>query len=131
MTKRRWAGVVVFALVAAASPGRVSAGAAARSHECTPMTGRVWQVPNGPRSGKRYQVGVIGTAFTCAKAKVWVAKLINDRINDPVGAGVDLHNGPAGYRCHGNEDKEGYAFAGACTKGSLVKPTSGFSWGGG
>ncbi|HSP73800.1 MAG TPA: hypothetical protein VLN26_15590 [Gaiellaceae bacterium] len=130
MTRSAWTGVAVLAIAVAASPAAASAASAAPAggKVCPPLTGRTWHSLYKGRSGTRYQWSVIGS-FTCASAKPWVAKLINDRARSADGANVVLHNGPGGYHCYATvPDKDGYAATGACFRGTWAYPGSGFSW---
>ena len=43
---------------------------------------------------------------------------------------VALKNGPKGYHCVATKDTSGHASVGACYKGTLAFPKSGFLWNG-
>jgi hypothetical protein len=116
--------VVLFAAMANA--------AYAPRTSCGTIKGPHWTFLKGRESGSKYGVTAIGP-YACATAKKWVAKLANDPTPNHRSSLVNnnvLHNGPKGYVCAAHSSKEGRAFAGACTKGPALNPTSGFSWSG-
>jgi len=121
--------VVVAAISASAASG---AGAAfAPRKPCGKFSGPAWTYLAGAPSGSSYTVTAIGP-FTCKSATSWANKLVNDaatshanKINPNV-----LKNGPSGYRCDAESSKQGRAFAGECSDGPALNPSSGFSWAG-
>jgi hypothetical protein len=70
----------------------------------------------------------LGTGWTCESAKPWIVKLIGDRVH--VGSrNVPLTNGPGGYHCLATPlSRSGHATSGACFKGTIAFPRSGFAW---
>ncbi len=127
--------VAIVALVAAA----LSAASALPAHatfaprkSCGTITGPKWTFLKGPESGTKYSVVAIGP-FKCAQARQWVGKLVNDNVKNRSSSFINnnvLVNGPKGYACAAHSSKQGKAFAGACSKGPALNPTSGFSWSG-
>jgi hypothetical protein len=85
--------------------------------------------PSFSKSGLKYFSETVGSGFTCTTAKTWVLKLIKDSV-DTTGGQVALHNGPKGYHCVATDDAKGHASVGACYKGTLAFPKSGFLWNG-
>jgi hypothetical protein len=70
----------------------------------------------------------LGTGWTCSSAKPWIVKLIADPVH--VGSrNVPLTNGPRGYHCLATPFRQGgHATSGACFKGTIAFPGSGFAW---
>lgn len=78
--------------------------------------------------GHAYTWETIGTSWTCGSAKPWIVKLIGDRV-PPGSRNVPLTNGPRGYHCLSTPFRRGgHATAGACFKGTIAFPITGFSW---
>jgi len=121
---------VLVVSLAATSPIEAAPSSRLYTKNCPMLSGRKWQVPNGPKTGTKYTMSLWGSAFTCSTAAKWVEKLINDPATSPIGLNVPLKNGPTGYKCSTLPDKEHYAYSGLCTKGPTVHPTAGFAWGG-
>ena len=70
----------------------------------------------------------LGTGWTCSSAKTWIGKLSMDKIRHST-KNVPLSNGPRGYHCFATPGSQGgRATAGACIKGTLAYPGSGFAW---
>lgn len=106
--------VVASACLAAASV----AGAAPAGQVCP-------QFKHGKRT---YRYLTVGTGWTCGSAKRWIVKLSKDRVH-AVSTNVRLGNGPRGYHCFATPfSSGGRATAGACIKGTVAYPKSGFSW---
>ena len=123
--------VLVAAALVAASAHPAHATFAPRK-VCGTITGPKWTFLKGTESGTKYSVVAIG-AFKCAQAKRWVGKLASDNVKNRSSSLTNnnvLANGPKGYACAAHSSKQGKAFAGACTKGPALNPTSGFSWSG-
>ena len=115
-----------------ATPALVRQAAVAPRTPCGTITGPKWTFLQGPESGDGYVVISIGQ-YGCAGAKKWVAKLANDSVKNRTSSTVNnnvLTNGPKSYACAAHSSKQGKAFAGACTKGATLHPTSGFTWSG-
>ena len=55
--------------------------------------------------------------------------MIKDSVDTTSGQ-MALHNGPKGYHCVATQDAKGHASVGACYKGTLAFPKSGFLWNG-
>ena len=107
--------VVVAALSLAAAS---TAGAAHTGQVCRPFK----------QGGHTYTWETIGTSWTCTSAKPWVVTLIGDRAH-VVSKNVPLTNGPRGYHCSANPgSRRGRATDGACFKGTIAFPISGFAW---
>ena len=106
--------VVASACLAAASTG----GAAGAGKVC----------PTFKQGRLTFHPETLGTGWTCASAKPWIVKLIGDRV--PVGSrNVPLTNGPSGYHCLATPfRRRGRATSGACFKGTIAFPRSGFAW---
>jgi hypothetical protein len=85
--------------------------------------------PSFSQSGLKYFSETVGSGFTCNTAKTWVLKLSKDPVDTTAGR-VALHNGPKGYHCVANKGVKGHASVGACYKGTLAFPKSGFLWNG-
>ena len=83
--------------------------------------------PSFTTVGTTIQWSVVGSGWTCGSAKKWVSKLVQENVTkaDPK---VTFTNGPKGYHCQGAADDTGHVTAGACYKGTLAHPTSGFQW---
>jgi hypothetical protein len=77
----------------------------------------------------KYFTETVGSGFTCNTAKTWVLKLSKDSADTTSGK-VALKNGPKGYHCVATADVKGFASVGACYKGTLAFPKSGFLWNG-
>jgi hypothetical protein len=76
-----------------------------------------------------YRSETIGTTWSCASAKSWIAKLALDRVPKTVTRNIPLPNGPRGYHCFATAfSRGGHATGGACMKGTIAFPRSGFSW---
>lgn len=75
-----------------------------------------------------YHSQTLGSGWTCASAKSWIVKLIGDRV--PIASkNVPLTNGPSGYHCLATPfSRGGHATSGACFKGTIAFPGSGFAW---
>ena len=120
MVRRAVVGVAVLAIVAATMLG-------ATSNVRATAAGKV--CPSFSNSGLKYFSETVGSGFTCSTAKTWVLKLIKDPADTTAGK-VALHNGPKGYHCVATQDSKGLASVGACYKGTLAFPKSGFLWNG-
>ncbi len=80
------------------------------------------------QGGHAYSWETVGTGWTCGSAKPWVVKLIGDHAR-VVSKNVPLKNGPRGYHCYAIAgSRRGRATNGACWKGTIAFPISGFSW---
>jgi hypothetical protein len=120
MIRRACVAAAVLALVATAVLAAVSeVPAAAAGKVC----------PSFSQSGLKYFSETVGSGFTCNTAKTWVLKLSKDPADTTAGR-VALHNGPKGYHCVATKDAKGHASVGACYKGTLAFPKSGFLWSG-
>jgi hypothetical protein len=118
--RRTWrTGLVPLLAVAAALA--VSAPAQAASSPCKSVT----------KYGRTYRWSVVGAAFTCGSARPYLLRVIAGAA--PAGTGVlKLKHGPRGYKCEsGYLDAKRRPLAGACFKGTLAFPVSGFQWLGG
>jgi hypothetical protein len=120
MLRRAWVAFAVLALAATAVSTVASAVPAAAA-------GKV--CPSFSQSGVKYFSEVVGTGFTCNTAKTWVLKLSKDPVDTTAGRAA-LSNGPKGYHCVATDDAKGHASVGACFKGTLAFPKSGFLWNG-
>jgi len=70
----------------------------------------------------------LGTRWTCASAKTWIAKLSRDKIRHST-SNVPLSNGPKGYHCFAEpSSKGGRATDGTCFTGTIAYPGTGFAW---
>ena len=79
-------------------------------------------------SGLSFSSETLGTGWTCSSAKTWISKLSKDKIRHST-KNVPLSNGPRGYHCFATPSSQGgRATAGACIKGTLAYPGSGFAW---
>lgn len=105
--------VIAVACLAAAS----TAGARSSGRLC----------PVFKKSGKSFTLQTVGTAWSCGSAKGWAVKLIGDKVN-AVSRNVPLKNGPSGYHCFAEPGSHGRATNGACIKGTIAFPKSGFAW---
>jgi hypothetical protein len=120
MIRRACVAAAVLALVATAVLAATSAiPAAAAGKVC----------PSFSQSGLKYFTETVGSGFTCNTAKTWVLKLSKDSADTTSGK-VALKNGPKGYHCVATADVKGFASVGACYKGTLAFPKSGFLWNG-
>ena len=120
MIRRTGVGIAVLALVATAVLAALSAA---------PATAVGKFCPAFSESGLKYQWETAGTGFTCTTAKTWVLKLIKDPVDTNSGK-VPLTNGPKGLHCYATDDQKGHASGGACYKGTIAFPKSGFLWNG-
>ena len=120
MIRRGWVAVAVLALV-------TTAVLAALSDVPATAAGKV--CPSFSNSGLKYFSETVGSGFTCNTAKTWVLKLSKDPADTTTGQ-VALHNGPKGLHCVATQDAKGHASVGACYKGTLAFPKSGFLWNG-
>jgi hypothetical protein len=116
MTRKPGASIVlVLACLAAASTGR----AASAGKVCA--TFRVGRIA--------YHSQTVGTTWTCAGAKSWIAKLSLDSVPKSFVNDVPLGNGPGGLHCFATPgSKGGHATSGVCVKGTKAFPKSGFAW---
>ncbi len=114
---RKLTAIAVVALIclAAASTG----GATTAGKVCAPFKqGRI-----------TYGSETLGTGWTCASAKTWIKKLTLDVVPKSVTKNIPLSNGPRGLHCFADSgSRGGHATAGACIKGTLAFPKSGFAW---
>ena len=83
--------------------------------------------PSLTSAGVKVQWSVVGSGWTCSSAKKWVVKLVGEP-HAKSAAKVSFTDGPKGYTCSGAADQTGHVTAGACYKGTLAHPTSGFQW---
>jgi hypothetical protein len=83
--------------------------------------------PSLTSAGVKIQWSVVGSGWTCSSAKKWVVKLVGER-HDKSATKVTFTDGPKGFTCSGAADDSGHVTAGACYKGTLAHPTSGFQW---
>ena len=83
--------------------------------------------PSLTSAGVKVQWSVVGSGWTCSSAKKWVVKLVGEQ-HDKSAAKVTFTDGPKHYTCSGAADDTGHVTAGACYKGSLAHPASGFQW---
>ena len=120
MIRRACVALAVLALVATAALAAVSE---------VPATAAGKVCPSFSQSGLKYFTETVGSAFTCNTAKTWVLKLTKDSVDTTAGK-VALDNGPKGYHCVATNDAKGHASVGACYKGTLAFPKSGFLWNG-
>jgi hypothetical protein len=120
MVRRACVALAVLAIVATALLAVTSAVPAAAA-------GKV--CPSFSQSGLKYFSETVGSGFTCDTAKTWVQKLSKDSVDTTSGKAV-LSNGPKGYHCVATDDAKGHASVGACYKGTLAFPKSGFLWNG-
>jgi hypothetical protein len=120
MVRRAVVSVAVLAIVAVTM-------LAATSNVRATAAGKV--CPSFSKSGLKYFSETVGSGFTCNTAKTWVLKLIKDPVDTTAGK-VALQNGPKGYHCSATADANGHASVGACYKGTLAFPKSGFLWNG-
>ena len=80
------------------------------------------------QAGKSYTYETLGSGWTCASARPWIVKLSRDHVGT-VTKNVPLKNGPSGYHCFADPlSRGGHATAGACIKGTIAFPKSGFAW---
>ena len=104
-----------------------SVALAAASTGSATTTGKV--CPKFKQGRTTYQSQTVGTTWTCAAAKTWIAKLSLDRVPKTVTKNIPLTNGPRGYHCFATPlSKGGHATGGMCIKGTLAFPRSGFAW---
>ena len=120
MIRRACVALAISAFVATAAFAAVSE---------VPATAAGKVCPSFSQSGLKYFTETVGSGFTCATAKSWVLKLTNDPVDTTAGR-VALNNGPKGYHCVATNDAKGKASVGACYKGTLAFPKSGFLWNG-
>jgi hypothetical protein len=120
MIRRACLALAISALVATGALAAVSAAPAAAA-------GKV--CPSFSQSGLKYFSETVGSGFTCGTAKTWVLKLSKDHVDTTTGK-IALSNGPKGYHCVATSDAKGKASVGACYKGTLAFPKSGFLWNG-
>lgn len=105
--------VAVLSLVAASTAGAARTGQVCRSFKL---------------GSHAYTLVTIGTSWSCTAAKAQVVKLIGDRIHNGI-KNVPLTNGPRGLHCMATPNStRGHATAGACFKGTIAFPITGFSW---
>jgi hypothetical protein len=72
----------------------------------------------------------LGNSWTCAAAKSWILRVANDRIRHS-SRNIPLRNGPRGYHCIATPvSRGGHATSGACFKGTIAFPGTGFAWDG-
>ncbi len=83
--------------------------------------------PSFKKVGTTIQWSVVGSGWTCSSAKKWVSKLVGEKVAKS-DLKVTFTDGPKGYHCQGAADDTGHVTAGACYKGTLAHPTSGFQW---
>ena len=69
----------------------------------------------------------LGDGWTCSSAKTWIVKLAADHVA-PSNHNVPLTNGPRGYHCVATPRTQKFAVSGACFKGTIRFPRSGFGW---
>jgi hypothetical protein len=112
---KRTIAILVVACVAAVAAS--TAGAARAGRVC----------PTFHQGGTAYHPETLGTGWTCASAKSWIVKLIGDRVTF-TGKNIPLKNGPAGLHCLADNSLRGHASSGACFKGTIAFPGSGFAW---
>jgi hypothetical protein len=120
MVRRAWVAAAVLSL-------RATALLVATSAVPASAAGKV--CPSFSQSGVKYFTETVGSGFTCSTAKTWVQKLSKDSADTTSGK-VALTNGPKGYHCVATDDAKGLATVGACFKGTLAFPKSGFLWNG-
>jgi hypothetical protein len=85
--------------------------------------------PNFKQGRITFKSETIGNTWTCASAKTWIVKLSADPVPKRVTKNIPLANGPRGYHCFAMPfSTGGHATGGACFKGTLAYPRSGFSW---
>jgi len=84
--------------------------------------------------------GAAPTGVVCGSMKVshttihyetlgngWIVKLAADHVA-PSNHNVPLKNGPRGYHCVATPRTQKFAVSGACFKGTIRFPRSGFGW---
>jgi hypothetical protein len=120
MIRRTCVAAAGLALVATAVLAATSAVPAAAA-------GKV--CPSFSNSGLKYFSETVGTGFTCSTAKTWVLKFSKDHVDTTTGKAV-LQGGPKGYHCVATDEAKGQPSGGACYKGTLAFPKSGFLWSG-
>ena len=79
-------------------------------------------------SGVRLTYETLGNSWTCSAAKTWIVKLAADHVAAS-NVNVPLKNGPRGYHCLATPRKQKFAVSGACFKGTIAFPGTGFAWG--
>jgi hypothetical protein len=80
------------------------------------------------QGGLTFNSETLGTRWTCASAKKWIAKLSRDKIRHST-SNVRLSNGPKGYHCFAEPSSQGgRATAGTCFTGTIAYPGTGFAW---
>ena len=78
--------------------------------------------------GLSYTSETLGSSWSCGAAKTWIEKLSADKVGKLTGS-KPLKNGPLGLHCFATPNSiRGRATAGACIKGTLAYPGTGFSW---
>jgi len=100
---------------------------------CPTFTSRQWVNTYPPHnSGTQYEVTTSGKpTVTCAQAVAFAKKFVVEKI--AAGQGLEtkpVQGGPAGWKCTGFEDWNGYAYQGHCIKpttNTAVIPPQ-FSW---
>ena len=105
--------VVAISLVLASGAGATRAAAVCKSFKSGGLT---------------YSSETLGTSWSCSAAKTWIIKLSADRVGK-VTKDKPLTNGPSGLHCFAMPDSiRGRATAGACIKGTIKYPGTGFAW---
>src|SRR5579862_4414771 len=99
MARRMWMSVSVLAVM-------VAVFLVATSEVSARPAGQL--CPTFSKSGLKYDWETVGTGFTCQSAKVWLVKLIADRVAPTLGK-VALHNGPVGLHCYATLERNGHA----------------------
>ena len=105
--------VVTVSLVLASSAGATHAAAVCKSFKSGGLT---------------YSSETLGTSWSCGAAKTWIVKLSADKVGK-VTKNKPLKNGPSGLHCFATPNSiRGRATAGACIKGTIAYPGTGFAW---
>jgi hypothetical protein len=95
----------------------------------TAGAGKAGQVcPSFTQGRQSFGLETIGSGWSCPSAKSWAVKLIGDKVAAVVMKNTPLTNGPVGYHCFANPGSHGHATDGACFKGTIAFPKSGFAW---
>jgi hypothetical protein len=119
MTRHGSIGVVVLAIAVTAALGTPSLVRAAPTAQlCRPFKA----------GGLTFRSETLGTGWTCSSARSWISRLSQDRVRVTT-RNVALRNGPSGYHCIATPNSRGgRATSGACFKGTIAFPGSGFAW---
>ncbi len=80
------------------------------------------------QNGVTFVSQTVGSSWSCSAAQSWIRKLSTDRVGK-VTTKVPLKNGPSALHCFATPGSTGgRATSGACIKGTLAFPKSGFAW---